>query len=832
MFRHQKIQNLDDFFKNLSDRGTCQDIYFYRINGYTEEIEQFIRKYYETARRRGVVIEGKIPNPDEKNLSYYGEIMGMDFVLSLEFISTSLEKWLPRMKVHQRKNVADSIYNSLSSLRREGKNDNMLRNAYIKFMCWFYYKFERIVNLLGEEEIPKILYEGEISRYELMLISILANAGCDVVLLQYHGDKKYLELDPKSALSDELQIQSLKRTEITGQERYMGPGAENALSGSEMKAFPAEFNLKWLREQIQREMNAERLYGKKPELLNCTNAWISGKGLDDIRTPVMNRRLEGKSDGAVNETLNGTSDPKLFYNCFLLINGVEDRLTYLNELYQFGQELKAAGRPVVIVNGRIQPPSPEEIAGIRRQNYRNTDELLMNLSENIHYASKPELQRLMVKAFVDIMKEEASHPDMNLNKLTGKAVYLLCWLKRYQVQLFQAWKMPEISCFIYMAGNGLAGSGSTESRVSRSGNEAEGLFLKMLSRLPTDVLILNPDRNHKVEFGEVPEKLQENFRKNLQDKMLYELNFEESLSVKEFPEENNSVQMGTAAYHAERELDTLMYQNSGLYREKQYQKAVSVSLQTMYEEIWMLWKEDLKYRPNFSTTEDKVNMPVIFAKVSGVKDGSVAHYWEKIQELITEDTVVVKNVPFLDPMKENPMKAPAVGFYRNHRLQREKIKKHPDYPYGFLREEIQEHILDKLQLLIDEKLIRGTFENGTEYTIIATVLNLPKEILRLIQKFDFTKKNPKMVYINTGEKIMSLEDSILTAFLNLVGFDIVFFIPTGYQNIEKHFNRKVMEEHQAGEYLYDLTVPDFRTVSASSPAKPKSWIERLFGGGV
>lgn len=115
------------FLKIFQTRGTCQDIYFYRINGYTEEIEQFIWKYYETARRRGVVIEGKIPNPDEKNLSYYGEIMGMDFVLSQEFISTSLEKWLPRMKVHQRKNVADSIYNSLSSLRREGKNDNMLR---------------------------------------------------------------------------------------------------------------------------------------------------------------------------------------------------------------------------------------------------------------------------------------------------------------------------------------------------------------------------------------------------------------------------------------------------------------------------------------------------------------------------------------------------------------------------------------------------------------------------------------------------------------------------------------------------------------------------------
>ena len=34
-----------------------------------------------------------------------------------------------------------------------------------------------------------------------MLISILSKAGCDVVLLQYHGDKGYLNIDPQSALS-------------------------------------------------------------------------------------------------------------------------------------------------------------------------------------------------------------------------------------------------------------------------------------------------------------------------------------------------------------------------------------------------------------------------------------------------------------------------------------------------------------------------------------------------------------------------------------------------------------------------------------------------------
>ena len=48
------------------------------------------------------------------NLSYYEEIMGMDFCLSMDFISLSLKKWLPRMNDKQRTYVADSLYNSLT----------------------------------------------------------------------------------------------------------------------------------------------------------------------------------------------------------------------------------------------------------------------------------------------------------------------------------------------------------------------------------------------------------------------------------------------------------------------------------------------------------------------------------------------------------------------------------------------------------------------------------------------------------------------------------------------------------------------------------------------
>lgn len=53
----------------------------------------------------------------------------------------------------------------------------MLRNAYIKYMCWLYYKFERILGRLGGDELPKILYDGTVSSYELQLLVILARAG-------------------------------------------------------------------------------------------------------------------------------------------------------------------------------------------------------------------------------------------------------------------------------------------------------------------------------------------------------------------------------------------------------------------------------------------------------------------------------------------------------------------------------------------------------------------------------------------------------------------------------------------------------------------------------
>ena len=753
MFQLGRIEKLHDYFSACSRRRE-QAVFFYRVAGYSGEVAAFLTQYDQAARTNGVVIEGRIPNPDPKQLDYLAEMMGSDFQLDAGFLTQKLTRWLPRLTGTQREAVVTAMTATLQDLQAHGKNENMLRNAYIKYMCWLYYKFERILGRLGGDELPKILYDGTVSSYELQLLVILARAGADIVLLERAGDAGYLRCDP------------------TGQyaQLYQAPG---------LTPFPADFSLRQLREQGRQQAERQKLYGAPAGIAPCTNAWMKTPDGKEILTAV---RARG-------------DDPKLFYNAFVVQYGVEDKLLFPSDMVAFYQQLKREGRKVCLENGRLPPPTPEEIAAVRRRNHQTAEQLAADLAANLQYPNNQQLQTLMRQAFLDVVLEEDKAVGGNLNRLLNKAVYLVAWMKRYQKDLFQNWQAPEVGVFILFG----ACSGDNEA-----------LFLRLLAKLPVDVLVLLPDLNAPCV---------------LKDPALLDLHREHSLPMTDFPVEPSQMRVRTAAYQAEREMDSILYQNTGLYRAKQHQKAEAVTLQTMYEEIGLLWDQELKYRPGFAAEGDTVTVPVLLEKICGIKDGPILPYWLDIKKLVTPETTLVTKLPWQTGLEANPMKPYATQFLRQGRLQREKIKQHKDYPYGILRPEIQDYLLDKLQVLLDEKLIAGTYQNGTEYTIVSTILGLPKDLLRRIQYFDFTKKNPKLIIISTTEETLSLEDSILVAFLNLVGFDILFFVPTGYQSIEKYFQKPFANEHQLGPYRYDLRVPDFQTLHEGG----KSSIRKLFG---
>lgn len=734
MFHLIQLQQLEDYFVPGSGREK-NGAYFYRINAYSAEVERFLIRYFQEARRNGVVQEGKIANPTEQNLAYYREMLGDAFELRPAFFQQQLAKWLPRLEPARRKDVADAVYDVLQELARGGKNENMLKNAYIKFMCWMYYRFERILHLLGKEQLPKILYEGSVSFYELELLRILFGAGCDIVLVDVTGDAAYSKLDGASRYSHS----------------YHGTGG---------KPFPQGYTIRRQVEQaklLQQAVGAPAGQTQQGGLQPCINGWISGDVLTDVQKPAAQRG----------------DDPQLYYTVFARICGVEDKASYLNTLLQLYLQLSAAERPVLVLE-QLPLPLPDEIAQIRRRNYQTTAEMLADLAQNIVSPSLG-LQQLLRQQFLAFFQETQAGEKMN--RQLNRAVYLLCWLRRYQEQLFGQGRQREVAVLLVL---------------SACRNENEQLFWRFLARLPLDVVIFSPNLNLNAK---------------MEDKFLYEQNYTIAMDVTKYPTEG-PVQVGTVAYHAEQELTETLYQDSGLYREQQYQKARTVALKTMYEEIYILWEQEASYRPGFQVVQDEVVMPVIFAKVSGVKDGAVQSYWQDVQKLLVKDSVLIRQAPFIESTAPNPFKQYAADFFRRGQVQRQKLKAHKSYPYGYLREEMQDYMLDKLQQLIDSKLIRGTWQNGTEYSIIATVLNLDKRVVRLIQKMDFTKLAPKLVLVHTDETTYSLEDGIVAAYLHLLGFDIVLFAPTGYRSLEQYYNQPILTEHIIGEYVYDLKIPE------------------------
>ena len=750
MLLHQKIKGLEDFFKRQGERKP-KGVYFYRINSYDETILEFIRKYYDLAKREGAIIDKNIENPTADNIAYFNEIIGDKYVHGPGFMAEALKKWLPRIKDYQRASIADGIYDTLEVLRRQGKNIDILKNNFIRIMCWLYYNFYNIMERLGNDDVPKIIFWGNVNFSELSTLKILSNAGADIILVQPGGDSKYMTIDPKSEYSIDL-----------------GMGSES---------FPAGFDLQWLLKQHEEDKSKRLLYSNKANAKANTNAWLSGDLFEDLKNT---RRGENTS---------------FFYNMFARINGCDNRNTYVNNLYLLYQDLKKANRSIKVINNKITNPSVDEISKIKRGNYANENQLIMDLKKNINLKSNTFID-VARDAFVDTMIETGKLMNMDLNKMMNKGIYILCWFQRYIPDLLGNTDIHSPAPILIYFGN-------VET-------DTESLFLNMAAKLPIDVIIFNPEKKGDKLTGE----------------RLYEVNFEETLKVNEYPTDGNNLSMGTMAYNAERDLDTMMYSDTGMYRDMQFSKANIIKLSTTYEEINIYWKQEARFRPNFSTVDDIVNIPVMFAKISGVANSDTNTYFQNIKDLLTDTTLIYKNENIYD--RNCTVAAGVPSFFKNGRLDREGIKHSQIYKYDYLRAETQEYILDKLSELLRRKTIAGTGQNGTEYKIITIVLDLPKEILRFIQSFDFTKCPPKLIIVNTTETVISLEDSIIVAFLNLIGFDIVFFIPTGYDNVNKYFNNQIMEEHIIGNYLYDIAIPDFNRLR-SVKEKKKSFFSRLFG---
>lgn len=522
----------------------------------------------------------------------------------------------------------------------------------------------------------------------------------------------------------------------------------------------------------------------KVQRLSTTAAGIFEDFMTDRRTRVI------KNGGVF------TEDGVIPVYCAALI-GYDDEAVYSNMLLKFKEGFAGSKKQLIFIEKPLANPTADEIKLLGSVTRNSTSDMIDDLALKIKLNGDPVRTALAQTELRKLLNELYTGNQTVAFNYGSK---LISWLYRCTQARKYAVQYEDIPVILYYGA------------ISQS----ELYFLNFMSRCGFDVIYITPDK----------QLLDLVIDKNQGGRMqIFQL--PQSRESGSYPDKPVKMKMATVAYSAERELDTMLYGgDAGIFRDFQFPNSQTVTLKTTLEEIGILWKQEARFRQGFGTSGNLVTVPNIFAKISGVKDGNVSAYWEEIRGRLTPETILrVKEAK--DPQPGNLDLSAYRSFYRNGKIDTERLKGSTLNRCSYLPDRIQDMYLFKLQEAVDSGFLKLT---GDELmcSVLHYGLNMDKEFMKTLQAFDFTKQLPKLIWIDAVEQTFTLEECIQLVLCNLIGFDILIYTPTGYKNLETFVSADAFEEHTLNEFMYDLEVPKFRIPSET---KNSGFFGRLFRKG-
>ena len=305
----------------------------------------------------------------------------------------------------------------------------------------------------------------------------------------------------------------------------------------------------------------------------------------------------------------------------------------------------------------------------------------------------------------------------------------------------------------------------------------------------------------------------------------------------------------TYAKQAINELSSNLYNDSGIYRPWQFAHGTTspVIMDAIIEDTLTYWSEPATLRPGFKTVENIVYTPVFFNKISGVYKDQTAYY-ELVQKLKNAPLIAFKenlNLCSTDFSSFNYMQTKAINYHNVHSgtsefnqydldtlksclhengtINIEAIKSHALFSkWNGLRLETINFLINKLDdFLLDTKSALFTFPFGEneKLTLIAAVFNMNKDILEIVDKFDFTTQIPKLVLYLNGTHNLDIKNALLLGFLHTCGLDIVVFSPNGTSNVNAVISPRFISDIKLEDMVNDFSI--------KMPPK-KGFFSRLF----
>ncbi|WDW06594.1 YceG family protein [Priestia aryabhattai] len=347
-------------------------------------------------------------------------------------------------------------------------------------------------------------------------------------------------------------------------------------------------------------------------------------------------------------------------------------------------------------------------------------------------------------------------------------------------------------------------------------NKSEQYFLHYLILLGFDVLTFHPEgKDHLKEVD-----------KNQHLTTVY--TFPSTSSLVPFPTDK-PVRKGTVAFRASQEIEQVLHsEESMLYKPWQFRSyfPTSVTLKTTYDEIFLLMRERAFIRPNFEVSKPYVHVPVLFSKVLGISKNR-KEYWSKVHELMqTEDelALTIDSVPFAEKIEGNNHFHYQGALGSDGTLSPDRMIESNWWRYKELPIGLQKGLAAAIsRYCAHPKLLRLDHEDAYQHQmyLFNQSLKLPNNVLRMLQKFDYTQHVPRLIIYHGNEReAFTREDAALLLLLNEFGVDIVLFNPTGQLDIEAFVKEKYFDMH----WLEDISFNE----EFKEPSLIQKWLKRIF----
>lgn len=458
--------------------------------------------------------------------------------------------------------------------------------------------------------------------------------------------------------------------------------------------------------------------------------------------------------------------------------GEDEKADFHNMLYNLREELIKCPKLLFYSEYELKPPTPDELSifdGISFVDGQSFETLPEELAAAVN-VSGDEVRTKLARETLPLFMKGMSGKDA-----LSAVQTLIVWMNRCLGSEAFRRDHTEIPALIYY-GNITA---------------AETAFLHFMSRLGIDVLYICSNLSGLVQLKQ----------NNLEGRMqIFELPC--SVPVTPYPDKPVRTKLATAAYNASKELNNILYNNDTFFRDFQFSDMQSLTLRTTCDEIDVLWHQPAKYRTGFAANGSKVTVPNIFAKISGVKNGDLNAYWDSVRWKLSPNTRVIIKSPSYKRFGETKLDIYR-PYYTGEQIMTDQLKNSPLNKYGYLSDSLQRLIFSKMQEAVDAGLLKID-RNELLPLILYVGTNLDREILKLLQKYDFTKDIPKLIVIDVIEDTFSKIECIQLVLFNLLGFDILICTPTGYRNIETFVGDAAFETHTMNEFEYNVHIPKLK----------------------